>query len=117
MMRKTDLFGIKYNFNMSEYFSKTGDDGTSGLLGGERVPKNHPHLAAIGAIDEANSALGLARAHSTDHKTQDAILVIQRDLYKIMAEVSATSSNAEKFRSIDATNVNWLENKITTFRV
>jgi len=100
---------------MSDYFTKTGDDGTSGLLGDNRVPKDHPRLEAIGAIDEASAALGLARATSTDQKTQDVILTVQRDLYKLMAEVSATPSNAKKFRAIDANRVKWLEEKVEFF--
>ena len=46
--------------------TKTGDDGTTGLMYNRRVPKTHPRVAAYGAADELNAALGMARA-STNH--------------------------------------------------
>ena len=42
--------------------TRTGDDGTTGLIYGRRIPKNHPRIEACGAVDELNAALGLARA-------------------------------------------------------
>ncbi len=50
---------------MSDYFTGRGDDGWTSLLGDERVPKDSPRPEAYGAVDEAQAALGLARA-STD---------------------------------------------------
>ncbi|MBI4668811.1 MAG: cob(I)yrinic acid a,c-diamide adenosyltransferase [Elusimicrobia bacterium] len=47
---------------MKKIYTKTGDKGTTGLLTGRRVPKNHPFIEALGSLDEAISALGLARA-------------------------------------------------------
>lgn len=43
-------------------YTKTGDQGETGLYGAERVPKDHPRVEAYGTVDEANSALGLARS-------------------------------------------------------
>ena len=100
---------------MSNFYTRTGDDGTSGLLGKERVPKDHPRLEAVGAIDETNAALGVARANCSDSDIQAVILVVQRDLYHIMAEVAATKENASKFRIIDADRVTWLETKTLAF--
>lgn len=97
---------------MSDYYTQTGDDGTSGLLGSGRVPKDHPRIEAIGAVDEANAALGLARVTCEDTKTKEIILEVQRDLYNLMAEVSATPENADRFRVIDANRVVWMEKQI-----
>ena len=44
-------------------YTRTGDDGTTGLFGGDRVAKTHPRIAAYGTVDETNAVLGLARAH------------------------------------------------------
>jgi cob(I)alamin adenosyltransferase len=96
---------------MSNYFTKTGDDGTSGILGKGRVRKDDPRIEAIGAIDEANSILGIARAICKQQVTRDLILIIQRDLYKLMSEISATPENASRFRTIDSERVKWLENQ------
>jgi cob(I)alamin adenosyltransferase len=48
---------------ITKVYTKTGDDGTTGLVGGERVPKTHQRIESYGAVDELNAALGLARAH------------------------------------------------------
>jgi len=46
--------------------TRTGDDGTTSLLYGQRVPKDHPQIEAVGSIDEFNAALGLARKHGIE---------------------------------------------------
>ncbi len=93
---------------MTLYTTK-GDDGTTGLLGEGRVPKYHGRIEALGALDEASAALGLARAHCAAAQSAPILLEAQRDLYKLMAEVAATPANAERFRHIDAARVRWLE--------
>ena len=94
---------------MTNFYTRTGDNGTSGLLGEGRVPKDHPRLEAVGTIDEANAALGVARAACQSSFSPEILLTIQRDLYGLMAEVAATPENAARFRCIDAERVTWLE--------
>lgn len=94
---------------MSGYYTRTGDDGYTGLLREGRVPKYHPIPDTVGTLDEATAALGLARAMSIEGRTQTLIMTIQRDLYNIMAEISAAPDNAEKFRKISSQSVTWLE--------
>jgi len=93
---------------MSFYTAK-GDDGTTGLLGEGRVPKYHVRMEAVGALDEASAALGLARAQCTAAQTPPILLEVQRDLYKLMAEVASTPENADKFHFINEERVSWLE--------
>ncbi len=95
-----------------QFFTATGDDGTTGLLGEGRVPKDHPRLEAIGAIDEAGAFLGLARAHARASQTAEFLKTVQRHLYRLLAEVAATPENAAKFRSLGAEQVAWLEDRI-----
>jgi cob(I)alamin adenosyltransferase len=90
-------------------YTQTGDEGNTGLLGEGRVPKFDLRIEALGALDEANAALGLARAHANAPEIKPLVIEIQRDLYKLMAEVGATPENAGKFRFIDRTRVQWLE--------
>lgn len=90
-------------------YTGTGDDGTTGLLGEDRVSKDHPRIEALGALDEASAALGLARASCQAVQTAPILREAQRDLYKLMAEVAATPDNAGKFKGIDAGRVSWLE--------
>jgi len=100
---------------MSNFYTRRGDDGTSGLLGNQRVPKDHPRLETVGAIDEATAALGMARATCGASQSRETILAIQRDLYHLMAEVAATPENAARFRGITTEKVAWLEEKIEHF--
>jgi cob(I)alamin adenosyltransferase len=94
---------------MSKLYTGTGDDGYTRRLGEGRVPKNHPVTEAVGSIDEASAALGLARAASQSSETGMLLLEIQRDLYNLMAEVSATAKTAAQFRVINEDRVLWLE--------
>jgi cob(I)alamin adenosyltransferase len=98
---------------MSFYTAK-GDDGTTNLLGEGRVPKYHARMEALGALDEASAALGLARAQVSAQASASILLETQRDLYKLMAEVAATPANAERFRAIDKARVRWLEEQTET---
>jgi cob(I)alamin adenosyltransferase len=90
-------------------YTRKGDDGTTGLLGEDRVSKDHPRIEALGALDEASAALGLARASCRAPQTPPILREVQRDVYKLMAEVAATPENAGKFKGIDAERVKWLE--------
>lgn len=94
---------------MTRFYTRTGDDGYTGLLGEGRVPKYHPRTEAVGTLDEATAALGMARAACQVGETAAMLLAAQRDLYHLMAEVSATPENAARFRAIDAARVAWLE--------
>ncbi len=98
-----------YNLSMPRFFTRSGDDGYTGVLGEGRVPKYDPRLETVGTLDEANAALGLARAVCHTEYSANLILAIQRDLYGLMAEVSATPENAPRFRTIDAHRIEWLE--------
>ena len=90
------------------FYTATGDDGTTGLLGEGRVPKYHVRMEAIGALDEASAALGLARAQCSARQIAPILLEAQRDLYKLMAEVAATPENAARFHFINGPRVDWL---------
>lgn len=68
-------------------------------------------MEAVGAVDEANAWLGMLRSHCSPSHA-DTLLQIQKDLYGLMAELSAAAEHAEKFRAIDTGKVSWLEQKI-----
>jgi cob(I)alamin adenosyltransferase len=95
-----------------KFYTSEGDDGYTGLLGAGRVAKEDIRLEAVGAVDEANAALGIARALSRSPETSHVILQIQRDLYGLMAELAATPENAARFRSVEAARVAWLEAQV-----
>jgi cob(I)alamin adenosyltransferase len=97
---------------MSPNYTRTGDDGTTGLLGEGRLHKNHPRIEALGTLDEASAALGLARAFSKAPETGTILLDIQRDLYAMMAEIAATPENVERFQNLSQPRVQWLESQV-----
>jgi cob(I)alamin adenosyltransferase len=90
------------------WYTASGDDGSTSLLGDERVPKYHPQPEAYGTVDEASAALGLARSLAGRPEVKETLLSVQRDLYQIMSELAATPAAASRFRSIDAERVAWL---------
>lgn len=78
--------------------TKTGDDGTTGLMFNRRVPKTHPRVEAYGAVDELNAALGQARATSTKHFVRDNLLVIQKDLVAVMGELATLPEDFPRYQ-------------------
>lgn len=74
----------------------TGDEGYTSLLGSGRVPKYHRRPEAFGTLDEATSAMGLARALATDQQLKDRIYALQKDVYLLMAELATPPENYEK---------------------
>ena len=73
----------------SQFYTRRGDKGYTGLLGAERVPKYDLRPEAYGTADEAQAALGLARISGCTLRTGEILLTVQRDLYLLMAELAA----------------------------
>jgi len=88
-------------------YTKTGDGGDTGLIGGHRVAKNSPRISAIGEVDELNALLGVARS-STDHEGLELMLDnIQAWLFEVGAELA--SPGEERFQTIGDHEVRSLE--------
>lgn len=66
-------------------YTKTGDDGDTGLFGGGRVPKDHPRVEAYGAVDELNAVLGMARSVEMMPRIDEVVAPVQRDLFALGA--------------------------------
>ena len=80
-------------------YTKAGDDGTTGLFYGGRVPKDSTLPTAYGTVDEAQAVLGLARAHAALGSRVETILVpILRDLWVLMAELATLPENRHKLQ-------------------
>jgi cob(I)alamin adenosyltransferase len=77
--------------------TKTGDKGTTALMYGRRVPKNHPRVEAYGAVDELNAALGLARATAEQELVRENLLRIQKDLIALMGELATASEDLPRY--------------------
>jgi cob(I)alamin adenosyltransferase len=94
----------------SQFYTGRGDDGYTGLLGKERVPKYDPRPEAYGTVDEVQAVLGLVRASGCTPRCSEILLAIQRDLYALMAELAAAGDAGSPFSgSITAAHVDQLE--------
>jgi len=81
---------------MPRIYTKTGDDGTTGLLYGGRVPKDDPVTEAYGTTDEAVAVLGLARSLTGDRSMADEILGLQRELFVVGADLATNPDQRAK---------------------
>ncbi len=77
-------------------YTKTGDDGTTGMLFGGRVSKAEPVVEVCGALDEAVAALGLGRSLLEDRELEPVVLELQRGLFAAAAEVAANPRARER---------------------
>jgi cob(I)alamin adenosyltransferase len=105
-------------------YTKTGDDGTTGLFAGGRVPKDHPRIAAYGSIDELNALLGIVATHLQDAYLslleakpaqaqiglmKQVIEQVQRDLFAIGAELATPQPSAHGTQLIKTSHIERLE--------
>jgi cob(I)alamin adenosyltransferase len=77
--------------------TKTGDDGTTGLMYGRRVSKTDARVEACGTIDELNSALGMARATATEKFVSDNLFWIQKSLVDVMGEAGVLTQDLPRY--------------------
>jgi cob(I)alamin adenosyltransferase len=80
---------------LNKIYTRTGDDGTSGLVDGSRTSKASPRMVAIGDVDEANSAIGLARVALGSGVVEEALARIQNDLFDLGADVATPLADDE----------------------
>jgi cob(I)alamin adenosyltransferase len=96
---------------LNKIYTRTGDDGSTGLVDGSRVSKADPRMAAIGDVDEANSAIGVARAAIGPGGFSEMLARIQNDLFDLGADL-ATPIGIEGALRIVPGQVEWLEERI-----
>lgn len=84
---------------MPSIATRTGDNGTTGLLYGQRVPKDHPQIEAVGALDELNAGLGFAKATCPDADRRAALELIQKDLVNLMGEVACSEADVTRYEA------------------
>jgi cob(I)alamin adenosyltransferase len=96
---------------LNKIYTRTGDGGTAGLVDGSRVSKSSLRMSAIGEVDEANAAIGVAIAALTDSEIQLQLLRIQNDLFDLGAD-AATPGEVEGALRIVAEQVARLEIEI-----
>lgn len=82
---------------LNKIYTKTGDDGTTGLVDGSRIAKNDPRMAAIGDVDELNSALGVAICEITDDALVQQLRIVQNDLFDLGADLATPAADGDDF--------------------
>lgn len=102
---------------LNKIYTRTGDDGTTGLVDGSRLAKHAARMEAIGAVDETNSAIGLAvtALQGSDHAA--SLTRIQNDLFDLGADIATPGEDfapSEMVLRIIGDQVSWLEQAIDT---
>ena len=107
---------------LNKIYTRTGDDGTTGLVDGSRLSKSDARLHAIGEVDEANSALGIAIAKldddGVDKEQIESLRRIQNDLFDLGADIATPASDSDDFAPsemqlrIIQEQIDWIETAI-----
>lgn len=92
-------------------YTKTGDDGETGLFGGGRVSKSSPRIAAYGDIDELNSWLGLVRSETPHQQFKGALAEVQATLFVLGSQLASPKATT-KIEVVTAAHIDWLERQI-----
>ena len=82
---------------LNKIYTRTGDDGTTGLVDGSRIAKNDPRMAAIGDVDELNSALGIAICEIGDDALAQELRIVQNDLFDLGADLATPAGPEDDF--------------------
>jgi len=95
---------------LSRIYTRTGDDGTTGLGDGTRVGKDDPRVEAMGTVDELNSAVGRVLAHEVPAPVRDCLERVQHDLFDLGAELCLPGVT-----KVEETHVERLERELDAF--
>src|SRR5258708_4888230 len=90
---------------MGSIATKTGDDGTTSLLYGQRVSKDHPQIEAVGAFDELNVAVGAIKPLLTDAATLALLRGVQQNLIALMGELACAETDAVRYAASAFTKI------------
>lgn len=92
-------------------YTRTGDDGSTGLFGGDRVRKDDARIEAYGAVDELNASLGLALVACENEHLRETLVPIQSRLFDVGADLATPSGSKHESRvaRLQEAQVAWLE--------
>jgi cob(I)alamin adenosyltransferase len=93
-------------------YTKTGDEGMTGLLGNRRVPKDDARIEAYGTVDELNAALGVARAHGLDTALDRLVAQLQDELFMVGSALADPSPTGPFHNVVTGEHVERLETTI-----
>src|SRR5262249_38584990 len=98
-------------------YTKTGDDGLTGLLGSGRVPKDDARVEVYGTVDERNAPLGVARAHGLDRDADRLVAMLQDELFVVGSALADPSPQGPFHHAITGEHVDRLEAAIDGLEV
>jgi len=104
------------NYKIMKIYTKTGDDGNTGLQGDFRIAKSHPRIIAYGTVDEANAAIGVVLTNELDEDISKVLSKIQNELFLLGSDLSNQNLNDLKNR-ISLEMVENLEETIDKFEL
>ena len=109
-------FPFPHPYPPVKVYTRTGDDGTTALFGGGRVAKSHPRISAYGTVDEANAAIGMARAalsdSDADREASDLLARLQNELFVLGGDLASPGEVSYPVPRIEAGHVEALEAEI-----
>jgi cob(I)alamin adenosyltransferase len=100
---------------LARIYTRTGDDGTTGLIGGKRVSKESPVIEAGGSLDEVNAILGVVRSHPLPAHVDEVLQTIQENLFTIGAELATPEESERRSKFLGDEDVLKLESEIDAF--
>ncbi|MEM9086441.1 MAG: cob(I)yrinic acid a,c-diamide adenosyltransferase [Pseudomonadota bacterium] len=105
---------------LNKIYTRTGDDGTTGLVDGSRTAKHSARIAAVGAVDETNSAIGLAICGLEDADQKAVLTRVQNDLFDLGADLATPAEDgdftpSEMVLRVVGSQSDWLETQIDAF--
>lgn len=96
---------------MTKIYTKTGDDGSTGIIGGKRISKASQRIIAYGAVDELNASIGIVLSSKQDNDIHDLLEKIQNDLFVVGSDLANTDLEIKSNR-ITEDMIKYLENQI-----
>jgi len=99
-------------------YTRTGDDGSTGLFGGKRVSKSDRRIGAYGEVDELNAYIGMLRDRATSELNKELLIKIQHNLFVVGAMLAAEPGNTKvKTPTLDENEIIVLENEIDKMEI
>ncbi len=102
---------------MTKIYTKTGDDGTTGLIGGKRIAKDSKYTEAVGSLDELNALLGLVRSFDLPDRVGETLRSVQDDLFMVGAELATPEGAKPRSRGIGDEDIHRLEGEIDAIEI
>jgi cob(I)alamin adenosyltransferase len=97
---------------LAKIYTRTGDDGTTGLVGGKRVSKDSRCIEVCGTLDEVNALLGVVRSHKLSDRVDKILQLLQEHLFIISAALATPEGTGQKSQRIHDKEIQRLENEI-----